>query len=109
MSLISFYDMTCSIPLELPHSIEMLIYIYIYIYECVQVNITCAFRGVIASVGVSLLGMAHPLWKTFQVQGIHLWKTLIWGREVEESRLVAGVVLFVKTLERTSFGICLCM
>ena len=26
-------------------------------------NIVCAFRGVIAYVGVSLLGMAHPLWK----------------------------------------------
>ena len=31
--------------------------------ECVQVNIACAFRGVIAFVGVSLLGVAHPLWK----------------------------------------------
>ena len=31
--------------------------------ECVQVNIACAFRGVIASVGVSLLGVAHPLWE----------------------------------------------
>ena len=30
---------------------------------CVQVNIACAFRGVIASVGVSRLGVAHPLWE----------------------------------------------
>ena len=49
--------MTCSIPLELHHYIGMLI----YICECVQVNI--ALRGVIASVGVSLLGVAHPLWE----------------------------------------------
>ena len=26
-------------------------------------NIAYAFRGVIASVGVSLLGVAHPLWE----------------------------------------------
>ena len=32
-----------------------------YMCECVQVNITCAFKGVIASVGVSLLGVTHPL------------------------------------------------
>ena len=51
--------MTCSIPLELHHSIGMLI----NICECVQVNIACAFRGVITSVGVSLLGVAHPLWE----------------------------------------------
>ena len=55
--------MTCSIPLELHHSIGVLI----YICERVQVNIACAFRGgggggVIASVGVSLLGVTHPLW-----------------------------------------------
>ena len=49
--------MTCSIPLDLHHSIGMLI----YICECVQVNIACAFRGVIAFVGVSLLCVGHPL------------------------------------------------
>ena len=43
------------------------------------------------------------------VQGIHCWMALIRGREVEESRLVAGIVLFVKALEITSFGICMCM
>ena len=26
-------------------------------------NIACALRGVIASVGVSLLGVTHPLWE----------------------------------------------
>ena len=66
--------MTCSMPLELHHSIGMLIYIYICVCvcvcvcvcECVQVNIACTFRGgggVIAYVGVSLLGMTHLLWE----------------------------------------------
>ena len=34
---------------------------------------------------------------------------LSFGVEVEESRPVAGIVLFAKTLERTSFDICLSM
>ena len=34
-----------------------------YICECVQVNIACALSGVIASIGVSLLSVAHPLWE----------------------------------------------
>ena len=37
------------------------------------------------------------------MQGIHRWTALIRGREVEESRHVAGIVSFVKTFERTSF------
>ena len=41
--------------------------------------------------------------KTFYVQGI------LRGQEVEESRLVAGIVIFVRTLERIGFGICLYM
>ena len=55
----TWHGMAYSIPLELHHSIGMLI----YICECVQVNIACAFRGVIASIGVSLLGVVHPLWE----------------------------------------------
>ena len=47
--------------------------------------------------------------KTFQVQGIHWLTALIWDREVEESPPLAGIVLFIKTLEITGFGICLCM
>ena len=71
---ISWHGMTCSIPLEWQHSIGMLI----YICEYVQVNISCAFRGVIASVGVSLLCVAHPLWEKISgvgyipVDGFHL-------------------------------------
>ena len=57
--------MTCSIPLELHHSIGMLI----YKCECVQVNIECAFSGVIGSVGISLLGVAHPLWENISGAG----------------------------------------
>ena len=37
--------------------------------ECVQVNIACAFRGIIASIGVSLLGVAHPLWENISGAG----------------------------------------
>ena len=67
MSLISFHGLACSIPLELHHSIGMLIYmcvcvcVCVCVCECVQVNIECAFMGVIASIGVSLLGVAHSL------------------------------------------------
>ena len=62
--------------------------------ECVQV-IACAFRGEIASIGVSLLGMAHPLWENISSVG-YRWTALIRGREVEESRPVASIVLFIK-------------
>ena len=51
--------------------------------------------GVIAFVGVSLLGVTL-LWENISGAGIHRWVTLIRGREVEESRLVAGIVLFVE-------------
>ena len=84
----------------------------IYIYECVQVNIACAFRGVIASVRVSILGVAHSLWEIISGAGytqVSFLQPLIRGREVEESQLVAGIVLFVKTLEITNVDICLCM
>ena len=92
MSLISIHGITCSIPLELHHYSGMLI----YICECVQVNIACAFRGVIASIGVSLLGVTHLLWENISGASIHWWTTLIRDREVEESRSVAGIVVFVK-------------
>ena len=59
-------------------------------------NISCAFRGVITFVGVSLLGVAHHLWENLSDVGIHRWTALIQGREVEESQPVAGMVLFVK-------------
>ena len=72
-------------------------------------RIACAFRGVITSVGVSLLGVAHPYGKIFQVQGIHRWTTLIQGREIKESQLVVVIVLFVKLWKKTSFGIYLYM
>ena len=53
VSVISFHGMVCSIPLELHHYIGMLIYVCVCVCvcvcECVQVNIACAFRGIIAS------------------------------------------------------------
>ena len=42
--------------------------------------------------------------KTFQVQDICWWATLIKDYKGEESRLVAFIILFVKYLEQTSFG-----
>ena len=41
----------------------MCVCVCVCVCECVQVNIACTFRGVIASIGVSLLGVAHPLWE----------------------------------------------
>ena len=41
----------------------MCVCVCVCVCECVQVNIACAFRGVIAFVGVSILGVAHPLWE----------------------------------------------
>ena len=59
-------------------------------------NIACALRWGVASVGMTLLGMAHPIWDTtFQVRDTHWWTTLIRGYKGEESRLVAFIILFV--------------
>ena len=41
----------------------MCVCVCVCVCECVQVNSACAFRGVIASIGVSLLGVAHPLYE----------------------------------------------
>ena len=41
--------------------------------------------------------------KTFKVQDISQWVTLIRDCKGEESRLVAFIVIFVKFLEQTSF------
>ena len=42
--------------------------------------------------------------KTFQVRDIHRWATLIRDRKGEESQLVPFIILFLKFLEQTSFG-----
>ena len=44
-------------------------YVCVCVCEYVQVNITCAFRGVIAFVGVSLLGVAYFLWENISGTG----------------------------------------
>ena len=68
------------------HWLRIVWFIYIYICmcvcvcvcvcvracECVQVNIACAFMGVIASIGVSLLGVAHLLWEKISSAGYTL-------------------------------------
>ena len=42
--------------------------------------------------------------KTFQVWDIRRWVALILDHKGEESRLVAFIILIVKFLEQTSFG-----
>ena len=42
--------------------------------------------------------------KTFQVQDMRRWAALIRDLKGEKSRLVAFIILFVKFLEQTSFG-----
>ena len=43
----------------------------------VKVNVACALRWGVASVGITLLGMAHPIWdnisgtRNLQVEGSH--------------------------------------
>ena len=59
-------------------------------------NIACAFRRVIAFVQVFLLGVAHPLWENILSAGYTQMDDSHSGPRGEESRLVAGIVLFVK-------------
>ena len=42
--------------------------------------------------------------KTFQVRDIRRWVALILDHKGEESRLVAFIIIFVKFLEQTNFG-----
>ena len=61
-----------------------------------KVNIACALRWRVASVGITLLRVAHPIWeKTFQVRDMCRWTVLIRGRKGEESRRVAFIITFV--------------
>ena len=61
-----------------------------------KVNIACALRWGIASVGITLLSMAHLIrGKTFQVRDLRWWTILIQGRKGEESRCVAFIITFV--------------
>ena len=57
--------------------------------EC-MVNIACALRWGVASVGIILYWAWLTLHgKTFQVQGVHRWTALSQGRNCEESWFVA--------------------
>ena len=61
-----------------------------------KVNIACALRWRVASVRITLLGMAyHIRGKTFQVKDLFQWMVLIWDRNGEESRRVAFIITFV--------------
>ena len=57
-----------------------------------MVNIACVLRWRVASVGITLLGVAHPIWENISGAGMR-W-----------CRLVAFTFYFVKFLEQTSSG-----
>ena len=57
---------------------------------------------------LSLLGFAHPVeGSLFQVQGVYRRTTLIRGRVLEESRVMALVFVVKHVLEIVNFNICL--
>ena len=67
-------------------------------------NIACALRWRVASVGITLLGVAHPIRENISGVGYaRRWTALIRGRKGKESRLVAFITPFVKFLEQTRF------
>ena len=62
-----------------------------------NMTIACALRWRVASIGNILYWAWLTLYgKTFQVQGVHRWMTLIRGRNCEEGQHVALINLFVK-------------
>ena len=65
--------------------------------ECklLKANIACTLSWGVAFVGITLLGVAHPIWETFQVWGMRRWTALILGCKDEEIRLVAFIFYFV--------------
>ena len=67
-----------------------------------MVIITCALRWGVTFLGISLLGVAHPIWETFQVHDRHRWTTLIQGHNCEESRIVALIIILYNILEQIS-------
>ena len=82
-----------------------------YLLECVCLCwiIECALRwGVTHVGGFSLLGIAHPIkGSLFQVQGLFEKMTLFRGRFLEESRVVALMILVYYVLEFLIL-ICVC-
>ena len=64
-----------------------------------KVNIAVALRWGVASLGITLLGVAHLIWeKTFQVRDMRQWTILIQGCKGEESQRVAFIITFVIVL-----------
>ena len=61
-----------------------------------KVNIACALRWGVAFVGITLLGVAHPIQgKTFQVRDMRRWTVLNRGHKGEESERVTFIITFV--------------
>ena len=68
-----------------------------------NMTIACALRWGVAFVGIFSIRRGSPfMGKTFQVQSKHQWTALIRGRSSTESRHMAFIILFVKSVERTS-------
>ena len=68
-------------------------------------NIACAFRWGVTSVGITLLGMAHLIQEKHFRCGIYVGGQLSFGTtRVEECQLVVFIIIFVNFLEQTSFG-----
>ena len=59
-------------------------------------NIACALRWGVASVGITLLGMTHPIQENISDGEIHRWTALIRGCKGEESQLMAFTTPLVK-------------
>ena len=64
-------------------------------------------RGVIASIGVSLLGVAHPLCENISSAGYKLVDGSHSGLRGSRKPTCGWYSSFCKTLERTSFSICM--
>ena len=70
--------------------------------KCV-VNIACAIRWRVISVGIILYWVLITLYgKNISGAGQARWAVLIQSYESEESRHVAFMILFVKSIEQTS-------
>ena len=55
----------------------------------IKVSNACALRRGVASVGITLLGVAHPVWDKISGAGNTPMAVLIQSSESEESRLLA--------------------
>ena len=67
-------------------------------------NIACTLRWKVAFIGITLLGVAHPIRENISGAGYTPMDDSHSGSQGEESRLVAFITPFVKNLEQTSLA-----